>query len=206
MNANDLLPVSERKKILEDIGKQIVTLHKERIQKQIEVDGTPMPSLSPHTEERKKKKGGRSKVNATKRMMDTGDFMQNAFEYKVDADGTGLKISISNDKHEWRKQFAMAIEKKKERQKKMGFNKWAKSSGSGRDVVLTGLSYKTIAMQQLRGEFGNDSWRHARNPGAKFFGLNENDINKYKKIVMDKAFPIIKQNFQEGLKKMLKIK
>jgi hypothetical protein len=204
MGKFELLPKSEAKRILEGVGKDIVTIHKRRLQNQVEVDGSPMPSLSPHTEERKIKKGGRSKVNASKRMVDTGDFMQNAFQYKVDADGTGLEVYISNDKHEWKKQSEVA---KKEREKAIedagGFNKWAKSGGSGKSAIYTGLSYKTIAKQQLRGEFGNDSWRHAKNPGAKFFGLNEVEKQQINNKIKNEVTPIVKKNLKDNLDKII---
>lgn len=202
MKATDLLPNKERKNILECIGKDIVSLHKQRIQKQIEVDGSPMVSLSPRTEERKKKKGGQSKVNASKRMMDTGDFMRNAFLYKVKGDS--LQVYISDHPH----LFKSVIESFSEKRKKENEGKsWKqKMQAPAPPPLYSTVSYRTIARMQERSAFGDSSIRNQYNPGAKFFGLNPVEQQKYKVMALEQAIPIIKQNYKTALNKMLKIK
>lgn len=185
----NLLPAGDLKKILEEIGKKIVSLHKERIQRQVQVDGSAMPPLRPRTIEMKEKKGGRSKKNATKRMIDTGDFMQNAFKYNATPEG--LEIYISKDPHLKKAQsdFHNAIENKKSRKPTLKNNN---------------ISYRMIAMSQESTKYGKN--RNEHNPGANFFGLHEGDIIKYRDMFMDKAIPIIKRNFMEYLNKTLRIK
>jgi len=169
MKDDFLFPADDRKKILEEIGKKIVTLHQERIQRQIQVDRSAMPKLKPKTIKRKRKKGGQSARNAERRMMDTGDFMQNAFQYQVHNDS--LKVGISRQLH-----------------------KTAKTS------------YRTLALEQENSAFGRSSMRADHNPGANFFGLNENDFLRYRKMFHDMAIPTIKKNFLEYLNKAFKIK
>jgi len=201
----DLLPRNESKRILEGIGKDIVTLHKQRIQNQVEVDGGPMPSLSPYTEERKRKKGGRSKVNATKRMIDSGDFMQNAFQYKVNNDGSGLEVYISDSHHQWKQQLEGHKERMKELTKDLTWEQVRRRNMST-TPLYEGIKYSTIARSQIRNGFGNAEWRHANNPGANFFGLNELEIKQFQNKFMAEAIPIMKENFKIQLLQALKAK
>jgi len=90
----DLLPNSDCKRIIEKIGEDIVDLHKKRIDKKIQVDGSRMPPLSSVTIKKKRKKGAKE---PTKRMVDTGDFVEKAFEFKAFPDT--LSVGISNKIH-----------------------------------------------------------------------------------------------------------
>jgi len=196
MKVNLLPTKNEIDQILNDIGKEIIIIHKQRLMTQTEVDGGPMPSLSPVTEEIKRRKGGVSAKNSTKRMIDTGDFLNNAFRYNVK--NNSLQVYISNEHHhekQQRENFNNYISKitkgmtdEQKRRSTIG-NMW--------NFRATGITYLIIAQQQERGEFGTN--RNNKNPGAKFFGLNVVEQRELTNKVTNQCIDIFKKNLKNYL-------
>jgi len=184
-----LLTSQQLKPILDEIGAETVQLLRNRIRKQTEVGGSPFPPLKPATEERKHKIGGGVAGNADKRMKATNDFVNNAYQYRVENDG--VTISISDKPH---KQLKIKARRQARRtNKKKGWNVSAKAPKQ------SSFSYRDLASWQLRGKF-DQGLRKSGNPGADFFGFSKSDEEKINKICADKIKPLIEANIVKAIK------
>ena len=178
----EIIPQDAITKVLNDLGQWVVFQHQQRLKKQTGVDGSPFPALHPATvaqKERSKTPGVR--INATKRMLATEKFKKHAFEYVIIGNTLTFRISdkIHKSERTVEKQLAYDTNKKKGRNMKKPRHTLAlNQKGEER-------TYIDIALFQLSGGFGDFikpdnstfSWRNPNNPGANFFGLNEQQYN-----------------------------
>lgn len=94
---DSLISKEDLKPLLDLIGVEVCQMQKNRILKQTEVEGGKFPALKPATIKNKLRQKGGIASNAYKRMIETGDFNRNAFEYKTGDDN--VTISISKESH-----------------------------------------------------------------------------------------------------------
>ena len=129
--------------------------------------------------------------NAEKRLKATNDFVNNAFEFEQR--GNDLFIFVSNKQHKNRK-IANQVKAWENREAKGKVNKKPKPTKSL-------ITYEDLAKWQLRGEFDKGGQRKKGNPGADFFGLSQNDIDKLRSTIESMAYPIMEKSLVEALKK-----
>jgi hypothetical protein len=209
---------SDKRKILEEMAKSIIQLQKNRILNQIQPDGKPYPALKPSTKEGKAgtayyfKRDGkvirvgkpsyRKSKYPDKRMMDTGDFRNNAFEYKILDDNT-LSINISTLPHRFLKDFsrnestAKSIhnDKMNRKTKKRSLGKSAGSNVTYQDI----FEFNTNSDSP----FEKKGRRSSRNAGCSSFGLNNNDMSEYENKIMTAGARLLGEKIEQYFKKAL---
>jgi len=194
---SSLITPQQLKPILDDIGAQGVQLIQDQINNQKDIHDKPYTKLSESTIKAKERsKRGGVKGNADKRMKATNDFVDNAFQYRVD--NNGITFFISPKVHKLQK---IASERKSYRTnlaKGKNMKKPIRSYTNNKGVMVT---YQDIALYNISGNF-DYGWRKAGNPGADFFGFSKSNEEKLVKIFAGKVKPIIEANVVDAIKKI----
>jgi hypothetical protein len=181
----EILTKENFKNVFEKLGRQLKQLHSERMYNQQGINGSRYPALKPATIEQKRKMGGGVEANAEKRMIRTGDFQKQAYEYEI-KDNT-FRFFISDKPHK-------RLKTKAKRQARVT-NKKKGRNVSPEPPKMSNVTYRDIALYNLNGNF-DLGHRSIYNPGANFFGLNDNEVNKY----IDGAFKSIRTIAEKNIK------
>ena len=194
----ELITQAQLRPILEEVGSMAVQLQKNHIQQQTNIDGSKFAPLKPSTVEAKKRSSrGGVRGNAEKRMKATNDFMQNAFQYKVNGDS--VTIFISNSPHKALK-IANAKQAYNTRAKNGMTNHKPKATFVNNQGQI--ITHEDIAGWQLSGEY-NQGKRSSHNAGSAFFGLSDSDEQKLETI-FTKVMPIIDRNIEYAIRDGIK--
>lgn len=170
---DELLTNSDVKELLTGVDKEVMILHRLRIQRQIGVDGKPFEKLADSTIWRKLGTKGKTGSNAQFRMIATKDFQNNFLESNIKEDR--IEFFLSQRSHEFHRTEA-AIAKYKA---KKGMLRRIKKTQA---MKFKNLSYKQIgeynASDEQQRQFGVTIKRGKNNPGAFFMGLNNQEENQ----------------------------
>lgn len=211
MAAFNAISPGEISSLLKLLGDEVLQLHRERMKRQTNVDGSPYPPLRPSTLKRKSgegyfftragkkifvKKQVKASRNPSLRMIDTTDFQKNAFEYKVDQNG--IIFGISSLPYRAMKELAREegiatrIDKAQKKGKSTAKIKLGKS-------VSKNFTYTDLAKWQLSDSspFARISKRHPNNVGCSFIGLNQNEFDKVTMKFWNSAKSLIEKNIVE---------
>jgi len=175
----EILPKENIKSVFEKLGRDLKQLHQERMRNQIGVDGSPYPALKPATIEQKRRMGGGIEANAEQRMIRTGDFQKQAFEWEVKDNSFTFFVSKKPHKQ-------LKIKAKKQARitnKKKGWNVSAPPK-------MSKVSYKDIALYNMNEKFN-------------FFGLNDREVKEYVGGAFNKLRAIAEKNIKTELKNIL---
>jgi len=194
--AFELLSDTDIRNVLKKGGERLREIHIARIQQQKQVDGSAYPHLKDATIKAKRRLGDilTTNVNADKRMIRTGDFMNNAFRFEVR--NKVLMFTISKAEHNW-EAIAMKRIRKKQEHVRVNFdgNFKAYEKSSGRDTFEASLakynkfSYRDLALWHLKGNFDIGK-RSKYNPGINFFGLSEPELKLVVTYIKNEAAPL----------------
>jgi hypothetical protein len=171
------LNVGEIDSKLDDFGKRIVMIHKNRILKQQSVNGGHFPSLKPSTVYNKQHNRLKSVAsNANLRLIRTGDFYKNAFLFK--REGFSLTFYISNLPYAFAKTFAKQEAFATRMQKSLKSRKGVKHSKGLKKSLGVNFTYEKLALWQLGdGSKFDIGKRSPKNKGANFLGLSKQDFD-----------------------------
>jgi hypothetical protein len=209
----------DKRSVLSALAKMSIQFHKDRMQAQKQVDGTPFPKLAPGTINAKEGKSffftrgkgsGRKLIecisdtstrnpskNPTMRLIDTGDFKNNAFVFKIE--GQSAVIGFSKQLHK----FNRYLEAKKNYVKKLREGKKAKPP----KVKPSAFTYEGLAGLHLGGNspFKNlgSFKQNDRIPGTNFFGHNIKEVEQMQRKVYAMVGEKIKANIKLELLKGL---
>jgi hypothetical protein len=192
----ELITQAQLRPILEEIGKEAVQLQQDHINDQKNIDGSRFAPLKASTVAAKQKSSrGGVQGNATMRMKATNDFLQRAFMYTVNDDGS-VTISISRLPHKFEK--TANTRQAHETKKGEGYNmkkpkpKYTNNQG----VVVT---HEDIAMYNLK----STGWVKAGNAGANFFGISKSDELSLENTFVKMAMPIVENNIKENINEVI---
>jgi hypothetical protein len=195
----ELITPEQLNPILKKMGSKAVQLQKDHINTQTNIDGTKFAPLKPSTIAAKQRSSrGGVQGNAEKRMKATNDFVQNAFKYEVNGDGS-VTVFVSNLPHKQDKTYnaRRAYETREKHGKTNHKDKASYVNNQGQVITQ-----EDIGGWQLCGEH-NTGKRSPHNVGANFFGLSNSDEQKLETIFA-KVVPIIDRNIEyaiiDGLK------
>ena len=197
----DLITPEQLRPILESVGSKAVQLQKDHIQQQTNIDGSKFALLKPSTiasKQRSSRDGVRG--NAEKRMKATNDFVQNAFQYRVNESANSVTIFISPLPHKALK-IANAKEAYNTRAKNGKTNHKPKATFVNNQGQI--ITHEDIAGWQLCGEFDQGK-RNQYNVGANFFGLSNSDGQILETIFVVKVTPVVKRNINLAIREAVK--
>ena len=192
----ELITQAQLRPILEEVGKEAVTLQQNHINDQKNIDGSRFAPLKASTVAAKQKSSrGGVGGNATMRMKATNDFYQNAFQYKVN--GNEVIIYISPKVHKLQK---IANERKAydTRANNGKNNSKPKHTYTNKQGVM--VTHEDIAMYNLK----NSGWVRAGNAGADFFGISKSDAMSLENTFTKRAMPIVETNIITEIEKAVK--